>query len=359
MTPSTNIGPLRTAAMACALVAAAATTGCYERAAEARDLDAACSGGDATACNELGERMRAGSGVLADWRRASDLFGQACEGGEGEGCVRLARLHVHSRGERRGVPADSALATTLFERGCDAGAMVGCTDLADMILATDSLAAAEAADEATSDLDRGTVTAADTASALDSTTAGASGETPGARSPVATRAATLYRRACDGEEMTACTRLGLLYGRGRGVERDPTLAAELHDRACEGGSQLGCTHLGLAYAEGVGVEANPERAASLFETACETEMAGCHHLADLYTRGVGVAQDWERAEELFDDACYGVIRDDERLPPFAASCFRLGDMAANGTGVERDLYDAARYFRRACNLGIDEACRRS
>lgn len=318
-------------------IGALAVSGCTEGAAEARTLDAACAGGDAAACNDLGDRLRTGNHVLSDWRRASELFDRACEGGEGEGCVRLARLHVHSRAERRGVTRDSALAETLFERGCHAGAMIGCTELGDMILAKDSLAAADSTTDEEAAM-RGA---------------------PDSRSEVAVRAAALYRRACDGDEMTACTRLGVLYGHGRGVERDPVRAAELHRRSCDGGAQRGCTHLGLAYETGEGVEPDPGRAASLYEDACETEMAGCHHLAVLYTKGVGVARDYERAVELFDDACYGTVRDGRRLPAFAGSCFRLGDMLANGTGVERDLYDAARYFRRACALGIEEACRRS
>lgn len=327
-----------------AVMVAAASYGCNAGAAEARDLDAACAGGDAAACNELGVRFRDGRYVLADWRRASGLFREACEGAEGEGCVRLARLHVHPRAQGRGVANDSAAAAGLFERGCDAGAMTGCTDLGDLILAVDSALAVDS------------TAVPDSAFAATLELAGAS-HAPGGDAQA--RAAGLYGRACEADEMPACTRLGVLYGEGRGVEPDPTRAAELHRRACDGGSQLGCTHLGLAYEAGEGIEPDPGRAASLYETACETEMVACHHLADLHTRGVGVEQDRERAVELFDDACYGVLRDDERLPPFAASCFRLGDMLANGIGVERDLYDAARYFRRACALGIDEACRRS
>lgn len=317
-----------------ATVGAAVSSGCNAGAAEARDLDAACAGGDATACDELGVRFREGRFVLADWRRASDLFQRACEGGEGQGCVRLARLHVHRAAERRGVSLDSAAAATLLEQGCDAGAMIGCTDLADLVLATDSMAVA------------------------DSTAAG--NEVEGVLdSPAARRAAALYRRACQGGEMTGCTRLGVLYEEGRGVEGDPVRAAELHRRSCDGGSSLGCTHLGGSYEAGRGVERDVGRAARLYEEACETEMAGCFQLAELYLRGAGVPLDHERAVELFDDACYGAVRDDERRAPVAESCVRVGDLFANGTGVERDLYRAARYFRRACNLGVEEACRRS
>jgi TPR repeat protein len=114
--------------------AAAVTLGCNSGAGEARELDAACANGDAAACNRLGYKLREGEHVLADWRRAADLFGQACDGGEGEGCVRLARMQLDERGEDRGVTGDSRTATTLLEQACEGGALIGCIELADMYL---------------------------------------------------------------------------------------------------------------------------------------------------------------------------------------------------------------------------------
>jgi hypothetical protein len=98
---------------------------CNPGAREARELAASCSGGDAAACNELGQRVSQGQYVLRDWRRTAELFQDACDGGESEGCVRLARMHVHSEARSRGVALDSALAATLLLLGCDGGAMVG------------------------------------------------------------------------------------------------------------------------------------------------------------------------------------------------------------------------------------------
>ena len=317
--PGQTTGP-RTLLLA-ALAAAAASFACNPGAGEARELDAACAEGDAAACNQLGYRVRQGQYVLADWRRAADLFRQACDGGEPEGCVRLARMHVHRAAQRRGVALDSAVAETLFQQGCDGEALVGCTDLAGLYVGR---------------------TVADTTGATD----------------LYGRAAGLYERACEGGEMTGCTRLGALYGEGRGVAGDPDRAADLHRRACDGGTQLGCAHLGQSYESGQGVERDAVRAAALYEQACETEMTGCFRLAGLYTRGVGVAQDYERAAELFDDACDGTMRRDVGSPPVAESCFRLADMIVNGT-VDRPLWRASRYFRSACSLGHDEACGRS
>lgn len=297
-----------------AILAGAASFGCSPGAGEARDLDASCQEGDAAACNELGYRVQQGQYVLADWRRASDLFTQACDEGEAEGCVRLARLHLHARAQSRGVSHDSMIAETLLEQGCDGGELSGCTDLAELYLEG-----------------RG------------------SGDTG---------AAGLYLRACDGGEMLGCTRLGLLHEEGRGVESDPVRATDLHDRACNGGSPLGCTHLGQSYETGLGVDLDAPRAAGLYEGACEDEMLGCFRLAALYVDGNGVSQDPEQAIELFIKACYGTLRQDEGSPGIGESCFRAGDMIVNGV-VDRPLWRASGYFRSACSRGYEDACGRS
>jgi len=331
---------VRSLAIALAVGAAAATaSGCDPQAAEARTMRTACEGGDAAACNELGYRVRQGRHVLADWRSAAALFGRACEGGEGEGCVRLAELHVHPSAGSRGVVPDSGAAVDLFERGCDLGAPVGCTELASLILAaqpSDSSAAA-LADSALAWL----------------------AEAMGGALPDASDAAGLYERACDAGELVGCTRLGLLYGEGRGVEVDASRAAALHRRACDGDSPLGCAHLGRSYETGLGVAPDVARAATLYEDACEEEMTGCYRLAGLLETGAGVERDYDRAVELYVKACYGTMRRDEGSPPIPESCLRLGDMYTNGTGVDGNPFLASRYLRRACSLGIESACGRS
>ncbi len=296
---------------------------CDPRAREARELRASCSAGDAAACDRLGYQNFRGDHVLRDWRRAADLFQAACDGGEGEGCVRLARLHVDASAERRGVAFDSTVAARLLEQGCDRGMLVGCTELGDMYAETDSVVPDVQAKGVLQDF---------------------------------SRAASLYGRACDGGELPGCARLGVLYRDGTGVERDAARAVALYTRACDGGAPLGCARLGEAYAAGTGVDADPGRAADLFEKACASEMIGCFRLAELLVRDGGSA---DRAVELFDKACDGTLAHGDGSPPVSESCFRLGEMYANGSGVDRDVYRAGSYFRRACRLGYQEACRRS
>jgi TPR repeat protein len=307
------------------LAALVLVASCNPGAEEARELRSSCAQGDTAACTELGYRVMQGQNVLRDWRRAAELFGHACDGGNAEGCVRLASMHVHDDAENRGVSLDSTLAADLLERGCHGGAMRGCAHLAEMYLADDSITPDVEPTGPVQDLGR---------------------------------AVALYRRACDGEDFDACASLGLLHQEGTGLDADVPRAAALYRQACDGGSMLGCAHLGVALERGRGLERDVSRAAELYEQACEVEMTGCFHLADLHTRGEAVDQDYDRAVELLGKACRGTMVRDEGSKPLAESCFRLAEMNANGAGIERNLGRAGYYFRRACRLGMAEACRR-
>jgi hypothetical protein len=313
-----RVVPLLLAAVAVSM------SGCNPQAGEARDLREACEGGTATACDELAYKVQEGDRVLRDWRSAAELYGMACEGGEPGACVRLARLRVDGAAERRGIAHDSVAATALLHRGCDGGMMDGCVLLADMYAADDSVVPDVEPTGVLQDLGR---------------------------------AAQLYEQACTGGHMDGCTRLAQLYQDGTGVGRDDARAFDLFKEACTGGSPIGCTHLGQAYETGTAVERDAERAAALYEEACGVEVTGCFRLAELLARG-GSPEDRERIVELYDVACYARAPRDDGSPAMPESCIRAGEVLAAGVGGARDLGQAARYFRRACNLGLEEACGR-
>jgi TPR repeat protein len=69
--------------------------------------------------------------------------------------------------------------------------------------------------------------------------------------------------------MDGCTRLGVLYGRGAGVAKDPVRAAALFQQACDGKNMTGCARLGAAYSSGEGVAQDFARAADLLKRSCD------------------------------------------------------------------------------------------
>jgi hypothetical protein len=128
------------------------------------------------------------------------------------------------------------------------------------------------------------------------------------------RAAPILTSACNQGNLEACIHLGILYGNGDGVTRDPARMAALYRKACDGNSADGCNGLGTVYEYGLGVEKDCARAAILYRKSCDGGFPeGCHTLGKLYEWG-------------------------------ARGCFT------------KDPSQAAPLYRRACELGSEEAC---
>jgi hypothetical protein len=70
--------------------------------------------------------------------------------------------------------------------------------------------------------------------------------------------------------LDACTELGVMYEKGRGVAKDEARAAALYKQACDGGYAGGCVDLGAAYASGRGVAKDELRAVALYKQVCDT-----------------------------------------------------------------------------------------
>lgn len=159
---------------------------------------------------------------------------------------------------------------------------------------------------------------------------------------------TLYRRACEQGDASACSVLALMFETGQGVTRDLGRAAELYDQACELLDMEACTILGSLYHRGEGVPRDLARAASLHERSCDGgEPIGCESLGLMYEEGAGVGVDHARAAEAYREAC------DRGL---ASGCHRIGLMLQGGSGVAASPEAALAYFTRACDGGELTAC---
>jgi hypothetical protein len=99
-------------------------------------LQASCDSGQWKACTELGNRSRRGDGVPLDECRAATLFGKACSGVDGEGCIGLALMYE----DGLCVEQDGSRAAALYEKACAAGAGMGCKNLGDLYLAGQGVA---------------------------------------------------------------------------------------------------------------------------------------------------------------------------------------------------------------------------
>lgn len=97
-----------------------------QQSADIRQLEFACSTGNATACHELGVRYRRGAGVARNDARAAMLFQTACQSGKAVSCYDLGVLYLAGEGVAR----DDARAAKLFQTACDGGNGDGCNNIA-------------------------------------------------------------------------------------------------------------------------------------------------------------------------------------------------------------------------------------
>lgn len=88
-------------------------------------LEAACRGGHAETCSDLGLLLWHGKGVDEDLTKAVAYFKQACDGGVAQGCTNLGAAFARGRG----VETDAAIAARHFRKGCDGDDPQGCANL--------------------------------------------------------------------------------------------------------------------------------------------------------------------------------------------------------------------------------------
>ena len=262
----------------------------------------ACDGGEANGCNGLGTMYADGKGVQQDDARAVELYRQACDGGEATGCFNLGNMYRMGRG----VPQDVTRALELYWHSCDGVVVTACNNLGSMYAEGNGVPQDDA------------------------------------------RAVQLYRQSCDGGQATGCYNLGNQYADGTGVTQDNDRAVELYRQACDGGDANGCINLGIMNANGSGVQEDDLRAVALYRQACDGgEASGCINLGVSYEDGLGVPQDDARAVQLYRQACDGGA---------FAGCINLGNMYADGKGVQQDDARAVALYRQACDGGEALGC---
>jgi hypothetical protein len=214
------------------------------------DDDTACKNGVPSACTALGKT-----------HRQIDLFGHACDLGDGEGCY----LFAVNAGE------DNPRARDGYRQACDSGNSLACTNLGWM-------------------LQFGKGGAADLA-----------------------ESARLYRRGCEGSSCVGpnnrgCLNVGRMLREGGGVDRNDVEATRLFRAVCDR-SPLddedakdvahGCSLAGTAYLLGQGVAKDRPRAIALLEKGCAAaDTFGCFNLGAAFE-----GDDNARAAGYYDKAC--------------------------------------------------------
>lgn len=165
------------------------------------------------------------------------------------------------------------------------------------------------------------------------------------------RAVEAYRKACDGGDASGCGKLGALYERGAGIEKDDKAAAELYQKGCGLRDTHACAGLGffLEYGKG-GLAVDKRGAASHYKLACDADdPRGCAGLASLYISGEGgLPKDEALGARLYQRACDGGDM---------GACAGLGPYYQSGTGgFAKDEAKAVSLYTKACESGEMRGC---
>ena len=155
----------------------------------------------------------------------------------------------------------------------------------------------------------------------------------------------IYRKAADKGSTSAMVELGVMYGDGVGVAKDPAQARKLFERAAEAGNPRGVSNLAALSGSG-GAPSDPVKARALLSKAAETNPEAQYQLGLMMSNGAGGPQDDVAARTLFERAS---------AQGHAGAFERLGAFAESGRGGAKDSGVAKSYYEKAVALGNEDA----
>ena len=219
---------------------------------------------DAAAMTLLGELYNQGLGIKQDPVKAAEWYRLAAAQGDVHAMASLGLMSIDGRGGAK----DMKTGRQWLEKAAETGDTTAAYNLALILLGTGT-------------------------------------------EPDQARAATLFRKAAEGEIGAAQHDLGVLYLQGRGVQKDPTQAAEWFRRAADNGDLAGEVEFAILLFNGTGLPKDETRAARYFQHAA--------------ARGNAIAQN------------------------------RIARLFAVGRGVQKNLVEAAAWNLAASAQGLSDA----
>jgi len=184
-------------------------------------------------------------------------------------------------------------------------------------------------------------------------------------------AATLFTQLASKGEASAQYILGIMYDKGRGVNKSHELATKWYHKAAEQGHMSAQYNLGLNYEHGQGVSKNDQLAVVWYRKAAEQGSSlAQYNLGSMYYNGLGISQSDQQAVVWYLKAAeqghssaqtnlalmYTKMQDHEKAfiwylkaaqQDVAPAQFNLGVMYEKGYGIKQDAEKALYWFKRA------------
>ena len=164
----------------------------------------------------------------------------------------------------------------------------------------------------------------------------------------------LLNKACNDDEMKACSLLGLMYADGSGTQKDYKKARQLYAKACNGDDAKGCLYLeDLQKACEPEIEksckenldsknSNLENSKNLDQAGQNLENSKLDEAMNFLNKG-----EYLKAREILSNGC--------EKNDFQA-CYELGKIYADAQGVKQDSKKALELFNKSCENGHLDAC---
>ena len=86
------------------------------------EIRKSCDKYDAAGCTRLGLAYHLGRGVRQDYKKANELYSEACDLGFGDSCYNLGVLYFYGKG----VGQDANTAKKYLNKACTLGSKAGC-----------------------------------------------------------------------------------------------------------------------------------------------------------------------------------------------------------------------------------------
>ena len=161
-------------------------------------------------------------------------------------------------------------------------------------------------------------------------------------------AAFWYRKAANKGYANAQYNLGVLYSKGRGVEKNYKQAAAWYLKAANQGYTNAQFNLGVIYSKGQGVEQSNQQSAAWYHKAAENgDVYSQYNLGDMYFIGQGVEQSYQKSAAWYRKAAE---------QGDAYSQYKLGLMYEFNWGVKRNKKTAEEWYKKSCISGYSKAC---
>lgn len=152
-----------------------------------------------------------------------------------------------------------------------------------------------------------------------------------------------FRKAAEQGYAEAQYRIGVIYYYGEGVSKDYSEAAKWYRKAADQGYAKAQCNLGSLYYYGYGVSRDITEAMKWFHKAAEQgDENAQYNLGEIYWRGKDVAQDYTEALKWYLKAAEQGEVDAQ---------IALGQMYRNGEGVSPNITEAVKWYRKAAEQG--------